>query len=90
MKTLQYCPICSIQVDNSPRYLNYICEKCCQKATDKNGRRLNFFNIDLSGGFKAVYIDNGEELHSHICFIEAIKCHADEAKFGGIVIEPIK
>jgi hypothetical protein len=43
----------------------------------------------MSGGFVAQYQDTGEERHSHVCFIDGIKCWADEARFGGIVVQVI-
>lgn len=42
----------------------------------------------MSGGFKAVVDEIQEEGEDHICYIEGVKCWADEARFGGIVIEP--
>ena len=54
-----------------------------------DGRLLKFGNVDISGGFKARYADTGEEYPSHECFIDEVKCHADEAHFGGIVIETV-
>jgi len=41
----------------------------------------------MSGGFQAIVADTEEEYPSHICYIEGIKCWADEARFGGIAIE---
>jgi len=41
----------------------------------------------MYGGFKAVCADTNEEREGHICFIEGNKCHADEARMGGIVVE---
>jgi hypothetical protein len=52
-----------------------------------DGRPLRFFNLSLSGGFGAEYADNGEPYDSSICFIDDVKCFADEARFGGIVIQ---
>jgi hypothetical protein len=43
----------------------------------------------MSGGFAARYADTGEEYASHECFVDGIKCHADEARFGGIVIAAV-
>jgi hypothetical protein len=44
----------------------------------------------LSGGFAARYADTGEEYASHECFVGTVRCHADESRFGGIVIEAIE
>jgi len=58
------------------------------KATDENGRALSFGNVSFSGGFAAFYADTNEERQSHICYIDGIRCWADEAHMGGIVIQP--
>jgi len=42
----------------------------------------------MSGGFQGAYADSGEAYLSHVCFVKGIRCWADEAKFGGIVIQP--
>jgi hypothetical protein len=43
----------------------------------------------MSGGFEAKYADDGSDYPSHECNIDGVRCHADEAYFGGIVIEVI-
>ena len=83
------CPICKIKLESMSRYPNYICNTCMDKATDKNGRKLTFCNIDFSGGFIARYTESNEIYNSHICYIDGIQYYADEARFGGIVIEKI-
>jgi hypothetical protein len=57
------------------------------RAADEDGRSLSFSNVSLSGGFAALYRDTREERTSHICYIDGVKCRADEARSGGIVIE---
>jgi hypothetical protein len=85
----QHCPICSAAVAPNPRYPRYVCESCAGKASSADGRLLAFSNVDFSGGFAARYADTGAEYPSHECFIGGVKCHADEARFGGIVIEAV-
>lgn len=85
-----YCPICNIELKKNDRYPNYVCEICVSKSTDKTGRKLLFSNVDFSGGFKAIYEDTKEIYNSHICYIKGIKCYADEARFGGIVVEKME
>ena len=63
--------------------------KCFDKTVDSNNRKLNFCNIGLSGGYIATYADSNEEYMSHDCYINGVKCYADEARFGGIVIETL-
>ncbi|MEP7074865.1 MAG: hypothetical protein ABI878_03570 [Acidobacteriota bacterium] len=84
----QKCPICSTPVVFSERYPRYVCDSCFARAVDEDGRSLAFTNVSLSGGFAALYRDTHEERQSHLCFIGDIKCWADEARFGGIVIQP--
>ena len=81
------CPICLNSLDPIPRYPRYVCMACDSKAVAADGRRLQFSNVGLSGGFAAFYADTGEVYPSHACWIEGIACHAAEARFGGIVIE---
>ena len=86
----QQCPICSEEVSPSERYLRYVCRTCASKAASADGRLLKFSNVDISGGFKARYADTGVGYPSHECYIGGVRCHADEAKFGGIVIEVVE
>lgn len=83
----QKCPICLAEVDANTRYPGYVCRVCAKKAASADGRLLEFSNVGVSGGFVARYADTGAEYSSHECFIGGFKCHADEAHFGGIVIE---
>jgi hypothetical protein len=85
----QVCPICSKTVRANPRYPRYVCEDCSAKATSADGRALTFSNVSLSGGYAARYADTGEDYPSHDCFIKGVRCHADEARFGGIVIQVV-
>lgn len=89
IKEKQFCPICSAEVRIVSRHPNYVCHRCAAKASSADGRRLYFCNENLSGGFLAFYADTDESYDSHICFIEDVRCRADEARFGGIVIEKI-
>jgi hypothetical protein len=73
-------------VEPSVRYTNYVCFACCRKAVDETGRDLGFGNESFSGGFVAWYKDTNETRDSHVCYIDGIKCWADEAHMGGIVI----
>lgn len=89
MEFKQYCPICEKVVENNQRHPNYICVDCTAKVTDKNGRYLKFANVDMAGGYQAWYVDTQVSYDSHICYIEGVKCYADEHRFGGIVIEKL-
>lgn len=85
----QYCPICDETVTPSSRYRNYVCEDCTEKAVDSEGRTVTFGNTSLLGhGCQGMYKETGERYDSNICFIDGIKCKAEEAYFGGVVIQP--
>jgi len=81
------CPICGVPLTAVPRYPRYVCDTCAARATSADGRPLAFSNGGLSGGFEASYADNDAPYDSQACCIDGIACHADEARFGGIVIE---
>jgi hypothetical protein len=81
------CPICTIPVPYWERYPLAVCSGCRDKACDDRERKLNFDNVSMSGGFEAIVANTKAEYASHICYIEGVKCWADEARFGGIAIE---
>ncbi|MBC8078543.1 MAG: hypothetical protein H7Y32_20865 [Chloroflexales bacterium] len=87
MPAEQHCPICGVRVAVSERYPRYICAACAQRAQSADGRALRFWNVDMSGGFSGTYADTGEPYAGHACFVDGVPCHADEARFGGIVIQ---
>ena len=86
-KKFHDCPICSTPVPHWERYPRSVCRDCYSTACDEKGRKLSFSNISIGGGFQAYIKDTKEKHPSHICYIKAIKCWADEARFGGIVIQ---
>ncbi|MEH2317483.1 hypothetical protein [Nostoc sp.] len=81
------CPICSTPTRYFARYPRAVCNNCYSKACDAQGRKLSFFNTSMSGGFEAIVTETKEKYESHICYIDAVKCRAESARFGGIVIE---
>lgn len=88
--TKQLCPVCRSDVEESERYPKYVCQACASKASSSDGRRLIFSNAGLSGGLTARFADTGEPYIGGRCYIEGIPCRADEAYFGGIVIETLE
>ncbi len=81
------CPLCRVAMTFNPRYPRAVCFACAGRASDAKGRALDFFNADFGGGFVAFYRDGGEKYDSHDCFIDGHACRADEARFGGIVVQ---
>ncbi len=83
----QACPICGTLLEPQHRYPRYVCGTCASRAGSADGRPLTFSNEGLDGGYVASYTDTGDSYDSHDCWIDGVACHADEARFGGIVIE---
>lgn len=81
------CPICRVPLPEAERYPRYVCNSCAERATSADGRSLEFANIDMSGGYQARYAHTSAPHDRHDCWIDGIACRADEARFGGIVIE---
>lgn len=48
---------------------------------------LEFRNTAISGGFEARYAQTQKIRRSHVCFVRGIRCWADEARYGGIVLQ---
>jgi hypothetical protein len=76
-------------MDGDVRHPRRVCETCVGRACDEVGRPLRFFNTGLSGGFVARLADDGIERESHECLIDGVRCRADEAYLGGIVVEVV-
>jgi hypothetical protein len=83
------CPICTTPLPTDARYPTAVCPACVERAVDEHDRPLRFYNRCLSGGFQAIYADTGEERASHECWIDGVRCWADEAHLGGIVVCPL-
>lgn len=84
----QRCPICDAQVDEYPRYPRYVCHDCTtEPVLAPDGRAVAFGNVDISGGCEGRYLDSGEPYEGHECYVRGSKCWADEARFGGTVIQ---
>lgn len=87
----QHCPTCNTYVKYNERYPNYVCNKCISLATDKSSNQIAFYNITNSGhGCQGQYLADGKLYRGIICYIKGIKCFAEEAYMGGIVIRPFK
>ena len=79
------CPICS-KVDR------IVCNKCLStyNTLNENGHEITFGNISISGGFYCKNMTTGEMFFdTHICYINNVKCWADNMYFGKIVISAL-
>jgi len=82
-----YCPICSKRLRPVKRYPRYVCKECSKQVCDESGKSVSFSNIDVFGGLIGHYIDTEEEYKTQYCYIKSTKCKAEEARFGGVVIQ---
>ena len=82
------CPICKQDRETMERYPNSVCNDCCITgifaSNSDTADRIEFGNVDFSGGFQSCV--NGVIGEQHECYIKGRKCYANEARFGGIVI----
>jgi hypothetical protein len=85
------CPICARLFTIPIRYPKSICGNCTRcDIKDKDGYIVTFQNIDISGGFESIHVGEGNQnikKQDHVCFVNGIKCWADQARFGGIIIQ---
>ena len=74
------------------RYPWHFCQACLDRATDRDGRRLSFFNTALSGGlgFRVEGSEGWWDAHPVLCFIDGRPVVVTEARFGGVVAEPLR
>ena len=79
------CPICDKNILHFERYPKMICNECIELAVNENGKSIKFSNVDVTGGF--ISIVNNIKGEDHECYINNLKCYADEARFGGIVVQ---
>ena len=85
------CPICNTNMRRLIRYPLSICDTCCSKENmkDISGNLVDFANTSIGGGFVSLHTIDGTiiQKEDHICFVKGVKCYAEEARFGGIVIQ---
>jgi len=85
----QACPICDEEVKTNPRHPRYLCRARVGWATDENAEQVHFFQSSPDGRYAARYVATGDDYPSHECCVDGVKCWADEARFGGIIVQVI-
>lgn len=91
----QFCPICFSETSFQSRYPKYICRECnTDKKRSFQGEKVSFSNLGFSGGLKVSFYDDLDNLlkeedehHIYEFKLENYLCIAEEARFGGIVIQ---
>jgi hypothetical protein len=91
----QWCSNCYQEVYYQGRYPKYICHNCASKEIyDNDGNFLEFLNIGMFGGFRIIRKNKEREIIEEDtsqnycdCIIDDKLFFAQEARFGGIVIQ---
>jgi hypothetical protein len=65
----------------------YICPQCVLLGKTKEGRPIEFRNVDIGGGFIAVV--DGILVDADECYVNDELCKAQEGHFGGIVVSVV-
>ena len=89
-KLKTYCSNCGKEKGFDQRYPKSICHTCSLQITDLNGKKVEFFNSHITGsGYQGYYFGTGqkEKYDSELCYINGKEFYAEEARFGGIVIQ---
>jgi len=85
----QHCTTCNRYVRVSSRYPDYACLKCQKLAVNKEGQRVEYFNVSADGhGCQGVIVDGNKLTRSKICFIKGVRFRVEEAHLGGLVFLP--
>jgi hypothetical protein len=83
------CPICAAPRHANARYPRHVCNDCTSRASSSDGRPVVFRNTDTGDRVEAWYRDSDERYATRECFISGVRCEAEEARFGGIVIQVV-
>lgn len=88
-----HCPGCGRPQRAFPRYPWFFCRECLALAETYSGRRVSFFNASLIGGLAWCFADEPafvDDKASHvICLVHRRRVLVCEARFGGVVAQPI-
>ena len=87
------CPGCGAALGAFLRYPWYFCRACVEEVCDREGRRVVGGNTHPFGGFGWRYADEPREAlracGGVIALIRGRKVFLHEARFGGVVAEPL-
>jgi hypothetical protein len=84
------CPICQTLMSYSERYPKALCNAHYDECIDIEGRKVTYSNEGFHGGFVSEHFVNDnlvETAKDGCCAVRGVICFAQEARFGGIVIQ---
>ncbi|MEV7972465.1 ADP-ribosylglycohydrolase family protein [Cellulomonas sp. NPDC089187] len=88
---VQSCPLCGTRVVPYARYPDHLCAWCADEVTDEHGRPVRLYNTSFGGGYTGQYLDGSTASQAVLdgrVWIDAVEYRAQEARFGGIVVQP--
>jgi hypothetical protein len=86
----EMCPVCEGEGRRSISYPAAICRDCETRLVDWAGRPVDIANTSLLG--TGIQVSNDEEVvvdDDTPIFVDGITCWAREARFGGVVVQPV-
>jgi len=86
----ELCPACGGEGRGSISYPAAICRDCEARLVDWAGRPVDITNTSFLG--TGIQVSNGEDVivdDDTPIFIDGIACWAREARFGGVVVQPV-
>ena len=88
-----HCPGCGAACRAFGRYPWYFCHDCLGRAEDGAGQRLVFANAAISGGLSWALASDRDHWDDStigvLCLIGRRPVRVSEARFGGVVAQPI-
>ncbi|PSL08142.1 hypothetical protein CLV30_101109 [Haloactinopolyspora alba] len=89
------CIICGVGARTMERYPRIACRACHRRAVNAAGERIRFYTPYIAGGFEARLVDEAQTLddevtRTNLVYIDGQAVFADEARFGGSVIQPLE
>ena len=86
-----HCPGCGARQKHFARYPWHFCKDCRRLAETREGRALAFTQPHAGGGFAFGHADEAAryEALGVVCLIHGRPAYVHEARFGGVVAEPI-
>lgn len=82
------CPACGGIGRGSPRYPAALCYSCEADLIDESGRAVQVSNSDMWSGVEIRASQSTLPKDTRL-FVNGIECRAREARFGGIVVQPL-
>lgn len=90
-RPVQACPLCGTRVRPDERYPDHLCAWCSAEVTDERGRAVRLYNTSFGGGYTGQYDDGSTASRAVLdgrVWIDGVEYRAQEARFGGIVVQP--